>query len=163
MKKLILIILLIPSITFAQKKTYGHGYLGVEYFSNTIAGSRAGVTTGFGFGLNKYVAIGGAFDAFLLDQKKKFGEAKLDITYFVNGLDKKGTVYISIQPGYTIYSAKDSKGGVAFDGLIGGRVRFGKKNAGILVAVGYGRVTITEKYNDQIKFEGAKAKFAFAF
>lgn len=154
MKKLILF-LLIANTAFAQNKINAFG--GGTFNGNSHNGGNFGLTAGASYNANKLLAIGAVGDAFVFD-KTKYGVIKANAILFMMPNNPQGSLFLSVEPGYTLYSSAETKGSFAYDGLIGGKAKFG--NFAIYVALGYGSTSFKTGKNIT-RNEGFKMRLAF--
>ena len=167
----IIFLLFLPAFALSQKKeSHGFGYVGPEGFLNNSLGSRAGLAFGAGAGLGKSAALGLEFDCFIFNKDIKYNTVHGTITGFLNGIDKPGSYFIMISPGYTLYNKRVSisgttaviqKGNFAFDALTGVKIRPGKTNAGFMISFGYSSISFVTS-NKKTNYGGVKIRLCFA-
>lgn len=176
MRTILILIFLMPIVSFSQMKKGVYGNIVAEgYISpfNNGYGNAGGVGVGIGYHFKNNLMLGGAVDYFPIQQNDNpsFGSAKIAFGYLFNNR-KKVSPLISLEPGITIVGNTDKNsiipkadynGGFAFDALIG-LISKPKKKAGFYFNAGYSRITfVNSQYNSIYKFGGIKAKIGLLF
>ncbi|HVZ57170.1 MAG TPA: hypothetical protein VG870_10970 [Chitinophagaceae bacterium] len=165
MKRIVLFVALLPVFASAQK-SYHYAFFGAETFSGSKESTRYGVSTSFGWGINKFMTLGFGGSGYLIDDGYRYGTVRLDATYFILGIDQKVTPLVSLQPGYVIapktgyldrYNNQQIKTGAACLEVLGGVKTNFYKHVGIYAAAGYS-VTQFKMVHGYFNDAGFKAK-----
>lgn len=122
--KILLILLLVPSIAFSQ-------WYATANFTSTVSHKK--MYQGFNFGAGYKVSnYSGGFLVEGLDiSNSKYGIAALDLRYYLSRF------FVSLQPGKVLYEQDKVKGSFSYTGLIGFNLSF------LTVSAGYQNVGFT--------------------
>jgi hypothetical protein len=117
-----------------------------------------GVSLVAGYFIERYITIGVSGGAYAFDDvKPKYEMVRAQAAYYFYGSDKS-SMFLSAEPGYTAYDNENTKGDFAMDGLIDGKIFFGK--SAVYIGMGYDLDSFkTGKYIT--KNEGFKLRFVF--
>lgn len=165
MKKLILFLFLFPLCAAAQNKNSGYAYLQPSFFISKNFDNKFHLNGGVGLCPGAPLGVGAGFDFFAFKKNQSFFVPKADVRAFIRGLDKPTAVYVTLQPGYVIYTKSVSnsiKGGFAFDALLGVIARPGDGKAGVTINAGYSLITL-KVFNMNVRHSGFKIQGGFAF
>lgn len=170
MKKILLIVLLIPALAFSQKKTKGYGMFGVTGFIASKYDDIGGFTGSVGLSPSDIFTLGIGLDAYIIAQSSaRFVQTYVDIRAFPTGLTKTISPFLSVQPGVVLYNKTtlvETKGSFAINLLGGIKTRSKRSSSGGFIALGYSNISFTANYGNEsvtTKYGGIKASFGMSF
>lgn len=165
-----ILLLMFPIFSYSQKNSHGYGFIGPEGFLSNKFGNRAGMAFGAGAGLGTHSALGFSFDGYFFSKEIKFAVVHGDLTGFFSGLDKMQSPFITISPGYVLYSLNSSigrttyhtSGNFAIDILGGVKVRFKQSGgSGFMISGGYSMISFSTA-GTKDSYSGGKIRICYS-
>ncbi len=165
MKKLLIILILLPLAVQSQDK--GYAFLQPSFFIKRNYTNQFNLNGGVGFRLGDYIGLGISLDAYVFKKAADpFIIPKADFRGFLFPKDKNVLPFLAFQPGYVVYKQTvqrvTTKGAAAFDALIGVLAKPPKGGIGFTMSMGYSSFGFSAP-GVSIRYNGFKVQAGVAF